>query len=130
MREFVFIEAEKTSKYTGVFWNKQRQKWVAAITVNNKKKSGGCYISELDAAHGVNAVCDDLGLDRKNPELGNPPSNWKVPSLSIIHVLRIIYLPPPTFYFKMVACVYFLSYPFGNSKHFTWGFAPRHQVNQ
>eukprot|EP00493_Phyllostaurus_siculus_P014729 UN14955 len=22
-------------------------------------------------------LCDDLGLDRKNPELGDPPSNWK-----------------------------------------------------
>ena len=83
MSAFVFIEAEKTSKYTGVCWNKQRQKWVAAITVNSKKKSGGCYISELDAAHAVNALCDDLGLDRKNPELGDRPSNWKVPSLLI-----------------------------------------------
>ena len=83
MRAFVFIEAEKTSKYTGVCWHKQSQKWTASITVNKKKKHGGCYISELDAAHGVNALCDDLGLDRKNPELGDPSSNWKVPSLSI-----------------------------------------------
>ena len=51
--------------------------------VNKKTKAGGHYTSELDAAYGVNALCDELGLDRKNPELGDPPSNWKVPSLSI-----------------------------------------------
>ena len=50
---------------------------------NNKKKHGGFYTSELDAAYAVNTLCDDLGLDRKNPELGDPPSDLKVPSLSI-----------------------------------------------
>ena len=55
----------------------------ASIMVNKKKEHGGMYTSELDAAYGVNALCDDHGLDRKNPELGDPPSNWKVRSLSM-----------------------------------------------
>ena len=75
-------EAAKSSKYKGVYWNAQWQKWQASIRVNQKTKSGGSYTSELDAAHGVNALCDDLGLDRRNPELGDPPSNLKVPSFS------------------------------------------------
>ena len=56
---------------------------MASITVNKKQKHGGYYTSDLDAAYGVNELCDNLGLDRKNPELGDPPSNWKVRSLSI-----------------------------------------------
>ena len=82
MRVFVCTEAAKTSKYKGVCWDAQAQKWRADIRVNNKSNYGGNYISELDAAYAVNALCDDLGLDRKNPELGDPPSNWKVRSLS------------------------------------------------
>ena len=83
MRTFVYTEAAKTSKYVGVFWNARSQKWLASITVNKKMKSGGYYTMELDAAHAVNALCDDLGLDRKNPELGDPPGDWKVRLLSI-----------------------------------------------
>jgi len=71
--------AEKTSTYKGVYWNAEHQKWQASVYVNKKLKYGGCYTSELDAAHGVNALCDDLGVDRKHPELGDPPSNWKRP---------------------------------------------------
>ena len=81
MRVIVCIEA-KTSKYKGVCWDAQRQKWRAGITVNNKPNYGGYYISELDAAYAVNGLCDDLGLERKNPELGDPSSNCKVRSLS------------------------------------------------
>jgi len=69
----------KTSKYKGVSWNVKNQKWMALISVNKKKEYGGCYTSDLDAAYAVNALCDDLGLDRKNLQLGDPPSNWKRP---------------------------------------------------
>ena len=82
MRTFVCTEAAKTSKYKGVCSNGQSQRWQISIRVNQKTKHGGLYISEIDAAHAVNALCDDLGSERKNPELGDPPSNWKVRSLS------------------------------------------------
>ena len=76
--------------------------------MDKKTKSGGSYLSELDAAHAVNAVCDDLGLDRKHPELGDPPSNWKVPSFSInlvkrIHLGCVIIAPPNIGGFHMLA---------------------------
>ena len=83
MRVFVCTETAKTSKYKGVYWDVQNQKWRAGIMVNNKQNHGGYYISELDAAYAVNGLCDDLGLERKNPELGDSPSNLKVRSLSM-----------------------------------------------
>lgn len=39
----------KTSKYTGVSWNKNSNKWVSHIRINNKKKHLGLFINELDA---------------------------------------------------------------------------------
>ena len=83
MRAYVCTEVTHTSKYVGVSWNQHNQKWQASIFVNKKKKHGGCYTSELDAGHGVNVLCDDHGVGRKNPDLGDPPSDWKVRSLSI-----------------------------------------------
>lgn len=39
-----------TSKYKGVFWDAQFQKWHARITVAGKQKFLGRYLDELDAA--------------------------------------------------------------------------------
>ena len=74
------IEAAKTSKYVGVSWNSRDKKWVASIYANRKKQYGGCYIDERDAAHAVNKLCDEYGVPRKNPELGDPPGDLKVHS--------------------------------------------------
>ena len=41
---------EKTSKYTGVFLAKGRNKWRAYITINGKKKHLGCFVNEKEAA--------------------------------------------------------------------------------
>jgi len=38
-----------TSKYTGVCWSKERNKWVARIRINGKKKHLGLFSSEDDA---------------------------------------------------------------------------------
>ena len=40
---------KKTSKYTGVSWNKKCNKWLAQIQINGKKKNLGIYINEEDA---------------------------------------------------------------------------------
>ena len=40
---------KSSSKYTGVYWLKNRNKWRARITVNGKMKSLGCYQNEFDA---------------------------------------------------------------------------------
>ena len=39
----------KSSKYTGVSWNKQAKKWVAQTFINNKKKFLGYFDNELEA---------------------------------------------------------------------------------
>ena len=45
-----FIQnGNKTSKYTGVYWDKKRQKWHAQITINGKKKHLGFFTTEYEA---------------------------------------------------------------------------------
>lgn len=40
-----------TSAYRGVFWNKQRHRWMACVGVNGKTVYLGLFRSELDAAN-------------------------------------------------------------------------------
>jgi len=39
-----------SSKYRGVYWQKQRDKWMASITVDRKKKYLGLFDDEVSAA--------------------------------------------------------------------------------
>mgnify|MGYP000371488098 CR=1 FL=1 len=39
----------KTSKYTGVFWNKKIKKWVSSIKINGQTKYLGCFVCEDNA---------------------------------------------------------------------------------
>ena len=48
----------KTSKYPGVWWSKQRNKWRACIEVNNKQYYLGIYSSEEKAARVYRMACD------------------------------------------------------------------------
>ena len=43
-----------SSKYKGVSWNKQNQRWVSYITINKKRKHLGSFINETDAAKTYN----------------------------------------------------------------------------
>jgi len=56
----------KTSKYTGVSWNKQRGKWNANLIHNKKKYYGGFYKNKEHAAMNVNLLCDKCHIKRKN----------------------------------------------------------------
>lgn len=47
-------EKSYTSQFRGVSWNKQEQKWKAAISVHGTKKVLGMFDSELEAAKEVN----------------------------------------------------------------------------
>ena len=47
----------KTSKYTGVYWDKKINKWGAKIQVNGKNKYLGWFVDESDAKD-----CYDLAL--------------------------------------------------------------------
>ena len=40
---------EKTSQYPGVCWDKERQKWMAKITINRITKNLGRFLVEIDA---------------------------------------------------------------------------------
>lgn len=41
----------KTSKYTGVSWRNDTNKWTSRITINGKYKNLGSFINEIDAAN-------------------------------------------------------------------------------
>lgn len=41
----------KTSKYTGVSWDKSRSKWVSKIKINGKDKNLGRFTNELEASN-------------------------------------------------------------------------------
>ena len=57
------------SRYFNVRWDKSRQKWIGALSINNRPYGAKRFESELDAAKHVNALLDSLGLhDRpRNP---------------------------------------------------------------
>ncbi len=42
-----------SSQYKGVYWNKARQKWVAQIQINGKKKHLGLFLTEKEASDAV-----------------------------------------------------------------------------
>lgn len=43
------LTTKKTSKYTGVSWDKYKNKWTACISINCKTKHLGRFTSEIDA---------------------------------------------------------------------------------
>ncbi|CAA6810324.1 MAG: HNH homing endonuclease [uncultured Sulfurovum sp.] len=48
-RENVSKESRGKSKYTGVSWRKNRNKWISTICINGKRKHLGSFINEIDA---------------------------------------------------------------------------------
>merc|ERR1712034_230263 len=66
---------EKTSQYKGVIWSKRIEKWYVLIRLKGqKRKYGGIFKDELDAAKGVNQLCEELGIPLKNPEVSAIPN--------------------------------------------------------
>jgi len=51
-----------TSKYKGVFWKKERNKWEAGIGINNKRKYLGLFINEYDAHLAYQNALNNLSL--------------------------------------------------------------------
>ena len=49
-RENLSKDRKGTSKYTGVFLAKGRDKWRAAININGKRKHLGCFFNEKEAS--------------------------------------------------------------------------------
>ena len=50
-RENLSKDKKGTSKYTGVFWHKQANKWSATIRINGKTKSLGLFANEIQASN-------------------------------------------------------------------------------
>lgn len=46
-----FLRKNTTSKYTGVHWKANKQKWRAVIGIGKKKYQLGYFINEIDAAN-------------------------------------------------------------------------------
>lgn len=44
------MRAERTSKYKGVYWDKDRNRWAATIHANYKTRALGRYLTEEEAA--------------------------------------------------------------------------------
>lgn len=58
-----------SSKYLGVSWNKARQKWVAEIRINEKKKHLGLFTDEKDAALAYDEAARKYFGEFANPNL-------------------------------------------------------------
>jgi len=54
------LKRKTTSKYPGVYWNKQKNKWLAHIMVNGKNKHLGLFIDEREAAKAYERACREL----------------------------------------------------------------------
>jgi len=59
----------KTSIYTDVTWQKNRNKWHAQLKDKGKIYYGGLFDKEEDAARKINLLCDKIKIKRKNPEI-------------------------------------------------------------
>jgi len=89
--EKIFTDPETPQKHThykGVCWNKKASKWQAYVYASGKRYYAGYFLNELDAAHAVNAQCDELEIPRRNPDIGDPPSNVIKTTKRIKHARR------------------------------------------
>jgi len=64
--------------YSGVIWARGDRRWLAAVYIEkNKKYYGGYYFEEIEAAKRVNQICDELGIEHKNPGVDAMPKQHK-----------------------------------------------------
>jgi len=70
----------KTSKYTGVSWNKSNKNWKVELKHNKNHYFGGSFYNEEHAAMKVNLLCDKYEIERKNPEINKNAIQKKIKS--------------------------------------------------
>lgn len=63
----------RSSRFCGVYWHKQRNKWAAKIMHGGRRRYLGCFIDEVDAA---------LAYDREKRTLLGPEAKLNFPSRS------------------------------------------------
>ncbi len=54
-------KTEKTSRYTGVCWHKEKERWMAQIQINKKIKYLGYFKNEKDAFRAYKKAVNELG---------------------------------------------------------------------
>lgn len=67
----------KTSLYTGSYWSKTKNKWVASITQNNKKIYLGCFDTEKEAKDAYESALKNLSFDIDNIYKADFSSKYK-----------------------------------------------------
>merc|ERR1712034_70927 len=61
---------QKTSQYIGVHWDKRSNNWRVQLNLKGeKKKHGGFFKDERNAAKRVNQLCEEFGIPYKNHEI-------------------------------------------------------------
>jgi len=66
---------QKGSQFHGVSWSRQVKKWQARIYLpKGKRNHGGNFDDELDAAKGVNKLCEEMEIPHKNPGISAIPN--------------------------------------------------------
>jgi len=61
----------KISKYNGVSWDKEFEKWRIKIKINGKYRTGGVFVDEFQAAKRLNQLCVEYGIEPSNPQIKN-----------------------------------------------------------
>merc|ERR1712034_115179 len=70
-----YQKKEKTSQYKGVYWHREKNRCAVLIYLKGQiRKYGGNFKDELDAAKGVNQLCQKLGIPPRNPEISAIPN--------------------------------------------------------
>jgi len=69
-----YKKKEKKSQYKGVGWHRKTKKWYVLIRINEKRRYGGQFTDELDAAKRANQLCEKLGIPIQNPEISATPN--------------------------------------------------------
>lgn len=64
------IKPSKQSPYRGVRWDEKNQIWHAQVTYQGVRFNIGKFEDDLEAAHGVNRMCDELKIKRRNKDIG------------------------------------------------------------
>ena len=99
---FAFEKKEKTSQYKGVTWHKQRKKWFVLIHLKGqKRKYGGMFKDELDAAKRVNQLCEEFAIPPQNPTISAIPNNiYQVPKKCSLFcgIVKIVFFTPELFH--------------------------------
>jgi len=67
------ILTHSTSKFKGVHWVKNSNKWMVRFNAGKKIYYGGCFNDEMEAVKKVNQICNHLDITQMNPEFNGIP---------------------------------------------------------